>query len=222
MYKFKFKLVGVTSVFIHQDDVRDADRVSQWRKLPQNKSVAHGDDRFPSWTWKTYLYSDGERVCIPSANLMAALRKGGAEFSLQGSRKSLKAASQSCIRIIDEFLPISTHAGNFVTTEQIDKIGDDLGFEGHATAAEKLKFVLDCRRATMGTSKHVRVRPKFLPGWSVSGEGIVTDGAKIPLEQLASLFGHIGDYVGIGDWRPGAPKSPGTHGRFSAEVVLIP
>jgi len=224
MYRFKLTATGITSVFAHRDDVVAADKVEEWRKQPENKNAKKGDDRYPGWTWKTYLYYSEDKdnlIGLPIGNLMAALKKGGVEFSLQSSRKSLKAASQTTIRISSPFLPIALHNKVVLTGDDIDAIDGNLPFDEQQDLAKKIGFVIDCRRATVGAAKHVRCRPKFLPGWTFDVEGLVTDEHKIPKKTFVDLFTLVGDQVGVGDWRPGAPKSPGTHGRFTVDVDFI-
>lgn len=210
-----FKLTGIKSLFMHADDVLAADKLNAARKTPGKKGVA-GDDRSPAWTWKTYLYTDGEHVCMPSQALMVMLRKGGVEFRTQG-KKTLKAESQASVLIVDEMVKLTTHSGKLVKLADINDITSEV-FEDHIAAAEKLGFVLDVRRAKVGAAKHVRVRPKFLTGWTLDCVAQV-DVDRIPAATFGDLLAYCGSYVGIGDWRPSSPQSPGPHGRFTVEML---
>lgn len=212
----QFELTGIRSLFMHADDVLAADALQRARKAPGKKGTA-GDDRDPSWSWKTYLYSDGQHLCMPSLALMTMLRKGGVEFKTQG-KKTLKAESQASVMFDAEYIPLLTHKGKLVATKDLDAIDNDAPFDDHSAAAEKLGFVLDVRRAKVGTSKHVRVRPKFLPGWQLKCAAIV-DIDRISIAVFEQLLIYCGNYVGLGDWRPSAPQSPGQHGRFT--VVML-
>jgi len=218
MYEWTAKLEGITSLFLHQDAVLETDRVQAWRKDPKNKASAKGDDRFPPWTWRTYLYVDGADIVLPAMNITAMLSKGGTDFSLQGSRKSLKAAAASLIVLTDVSFPLSTHKGKPLQIADINAIDPDMPFEDQIIAVEKLGFVIDVRRVTIGTSKHIRCRPRLLPGWTCTIRGQVIDENKIPKAELGRLFEYCGTVVGLGDWRPGAPKKPGPHGKFVAKV----
>ena len=82
--RIRFELTGIMPLIMHQDDVEASDLLNEWRKDPsnKNKSVA-GDDRSPAWTWQTYLYSDGENVTLPAANLMVAIRQGSTQLILK-------------------------------------------------------------------------------------------------------------------------------------------
>lgn len=209
---------GPTSLLMHLDDVEAADAVKAWRSDPKNKHVPKGDDRYPVWTWKTYLYHDGQHVALPTSSIMACIRQGGVNFDLGGSRKTLKAATQSYVRFEQEFLKIKTHDGRLVALKDIDKISDTEAFSHHKTEVGKLGFLLKMGRAKIGATKHNRVRPMFPPGWSMEGTVLITDEEKIPVNQFKNLLNLCGELVGLCDWRPGAPKSPGVYGRFTVKV----
>ncbi len=77
-------------------------------------------------------------------------------------------------------------------------------------------FELLVKRARVGTKKHVRVRAMFRD-WRITGtlrvsEPMITD------EVLRQMFEIAGDRVGLLDWRPASPESPGQYGRFTAEI----
>jgi hypothetical protein len=223
MQKYKIKFTGITSLLMHRDDVDAADRVAAFRKDPANKKGAKGDDRWPIWTWKTYLYDDGEHVVIPSFALMAMLRKGGSDFKIEGKgNKTLKAASQTCIRFTEESFKLHNFKNKLLPIDKVNKITSEV-YTDHQSAAGKLGIILDKRRVTIpgGTSKHVRVRPKWCPGWWFEATAVVIDTTLIPKETFCKLVQLCGMYAGLLDWRPGAPKSPGSHGVFEAEITEI-
>lgn len=219
MRTYGFKLTGnPTSLLVHQDDVPSSDKLTEARKQLGKRQIK-GDDRCPAWTWKTYLYSDGKHIVLPAANLGACLMKGGAEFPVPGKRmQTLKTKVPACLRFVDEYLPICVN-GKPITVEQIDAIDNDAPFEEHEKAVAKLGFVIDVRRVTIGQAKHIRCRPKFLPGWTVSGTLMNANEDMIPDDVLHMLLDYCGDYVGLGDWRPSSPKKPGPHGRFKVELI---
>jgi hypothetical protein len=212
-----FEITGVTSYLMHADNVEASDTLMTARKVPGKKGVA-GDDRSPAWGWKTYLYHDGEHLCVPCQALMVAMRKAGANFKTKG-KSTLKSESQSSIIFATDLLPIRTSGGKLVKVSDVDKIPKDMDFDEQKVHVEsKLGFVLDVRRAAVGTSKHVRVRPKFLTGWSVRGECAIEDD-RISVATFGELLTYAGNFCGIGDWRPSSPKAPGPHGRFTATVL---
>lgn len=213
MNRYDVTIKGISSLLVHADNVLAADDLIRWRKDPGNKSVSvAGDDRSPAWTWMTYLYSDGESLCMLSDAVMVALRFAGAKMTMK-KQESFKAATQSGILIDQEFMPIVTPKGK-VAASKIEKL-KPLPFDDQAKAVESLGFKLDIRRAVVGTSKHVRVRPRF-DAWELKFSLVVTEPA-ITREVLVQLFEIAGQRSGIGDWRPSAKKS-GPFGRFTTEL----
>jgi hypothetical protein len=75
------------------------------------------------------------------------------------------------------------------------------------------------KRARVGTSKHVRVRPRF-SNWSASGTLTVVD-PSITQEMLQHILTFAGCFCGVGDWRPSSP-TPGQFGRFTATITKLP
>jgi len=63
----------------------------------------------------------------------------------------------------------------------------------------------------------VRHRPEFVD-WEADII-IEYDASQMGLEQVVNLVNQGGFSGGIGDWRPSAPESPGTHGMF--EVIKV-
>jgi len=68
------------------------------------------------------------------------------------------------------------------------------------------------RRSGMTSAPDTRVRPEFVE-WST--DLIVQyDANQISPDQIINLVNQAGFSSGVGDWRPSAPKSSGTHGMF--------
>lgn len=223
MERYRVKITGgPTSMLMHADDVEAADKLSavRARQKSDKKTSVKGDDRSPAWSWKTYLYADEGSIVLPTANLQTAMMKAGAEFKLD-ARKSLKSATMSMLRFDQVGWPIFVDAKRALTTKQIDSIADDDPFEEHSKAALAMGFILDVRRATVGQSKHVRVRPKFAPGWWCEGVIANTNPELMSEDTLRRLLEYCGDMVGLGDWRPSSPKKPGPHGRFTIEMKKL-
>jgi hypothetical protein len=212
--EYDFVLTGRSPILFHADDVLATDELEAWRKHPDNKKSAKGDDRAPAWTWQLYLYHDGTSIVIPSANIMACLRKAGASMSLPKGKGSFKALSQSSL-IIAEANCKFLSAGKAVPVAPIHKMAQQ-PFKEQFEAVKKLGFTLNVKRARVGSSKHVRVRAMFT-AWSVQGR-IEVLSADITAEVLAMMFEQGGRYVGLLDWRPGSPESPGQYGVFRAQV----
>jgi len=202
---------------MHNDDIDWADQMDAWKNNADNKKKSKaGDDRSPAFRWIGSLYHDGEIVTIPTGNIMRALMEGGAMVPVPGSKngKTFKAQSQSGI------MPRSpnwalTVKGSTVPFSEIWKLSEEPEFAKHSAAVKPMGFELFVKRARIGSSKHVRVRPKF-DHWEVSGELAVSDD-QITSQILADILRVAGTYKGLGDWRPGS-KTPGTFGMFEAEA----
>lgn len=210
--RYEFTLTGKSALLMHYDDVEFADEVGAWRHNANNKKKKgeqSGDDRRPAWTWVGYCYHDGTNLAMPSANLTACLKKAGARVPLSGN-KTFKEIAVSGVLFPDEFLAFAND-GKPVPAAPILALLTVADFKTHAATAQRLGFRLFVKRASVGAAKHVRVRPRF-EAWSVRGTLEVTDD-RLTAEALDSIFAEAGK-VGLGDWRPGSPKSPGPFGMF--------
>jgi hypothetical protein len=217
--RYEFELIGSTAILMHNDDVEWADKVSEWLLDPENtkkKGEKSGDDRRPAWAWTGYCYHDGENLAMPSACLTSCFKKAGARVPLSG-KKTFKELAVSGIFFEKEHLEFRNNDKQ-IPVALIHDLLDETEFRKHAEMAEKLGFKLFVKRAAIGTAKHVRVRPRF-DKWTVRGELEVT-AHEISAEVLKNIFTQAGR-VGLGDWRPGAPKSPGPYGMFEAKVKPI-
>lgn len=213
--EYGFKLTSQMPILFHADNVEAADELKAWRDNPLNRDASvRGDDRSPAWTWQTYLYHDGEHLAVPQENIMAALCKAGAQISTGKGTATFKSASQSGLVILSEFCEFRASGKQIAMADMAAISG--LSFAEQSQAAKKLGFELLVKRATVGSSKHVRVRAKF-KAWTISGtvetlDPIITD------KVLAQMFDIAGRKVGLLDWRPGSPKKPGPYGTFRGEI----
>jgi hypothetical protein len=213
---YRFELTGTMPLLMHQDDVMAADVLNEWRKSPSNKSVSvPGDDRSPAWTWMSCLYHDGTHLAMPWGPIMACLR--GAGSKIPAKRGSFKSMTQSGMLIPSDYCEF-TVGGKQIALADIEAF-KDARFSAHIAECRKLGFDLLVKRAKIGTSKHVRVRPQF-QGWRISGTIGVTEPA-ITTEVLEQLFQIAGRLIGLGDWRPSAPQSPGPYGMFTSVVEPV-
>jgi hypothetical protein len=213
---YSFVLRSKASILFHADDVMLSDELAKWRKDPANKSISvPGDDRSPPWTWQTYLHHDGEHVALPQECLMKALSVAGAKITYKG-QTTFKSMSQSGIGIMSEHCRFTTD-GKQISMVDILKLRE-LPFPKQVEGARKLGFNLNVKRAKpeAAKGKWVKVRPEFDP-WEVEGV-LVVDEPAITEEVLRSMFEIAGKRAGLLDWRPSAPKSPGPHGTFYAEI----
>jgi len=221
LQRYSFTLTGTQPLFMHNDSVMAADTLTDWRKDPANKRRSvKGDDRSPAWSWLTYLYIDGGQIVIPCQNLIAMLIKGGTEFKGSGKYGTLKGETAASVFFDASYPLLAGPACEPVDVERLKHLNDDsVPFSEHANCAGELGFALDVRRVTVGSSKHVRVRPRF-DRWAMSGAFSCYDDGAMGPEVLQQLFSLCGRRVGLCDWRPSA-KKPGPYGTFVAEVAIL-
>jgi hypothetical protein len=219
MDTYQATITGKTPLLMHHDNIEWADFMEEWKNDPENKKVSKaGDDRSPAWRWLGCVYHDGKQIAVPQANLMKSIMEGGAMVPVPGGRngKTFKAQTQSGMMSVDPFWPLLLN-GQPITWADLEALKDESTFSKHKAAAEKLGFSLLVKRAAVGTSKHIRVRPQFAAGWQLKGSLVVWD-KQITAEALADILKYAGQYKGIGDWRPGAPKKPGPYGTFEVKI----
>lgn len=213
----RFELNGLTPLIIHADDVEKADELKAYRQDPKNKkSSVNGDDRYPAWTWQSYLYTDGKDLVLPSEVVSAALRKAGAQLTLKG-KSTFKSLTQSGMAFTDEYCEL---AGSEGVVSMADVLAiRDLPFKEQAAKAEELGIKLYVKRLPVGQAKTVRVRPRF-DVWRVRGEVETFDDA-ITHDVLLQLFDLAGRLSGLGDYRPSSPKCPGPYGTFETKLAAV-
>jgi hypothetical protein len=215
--KYNVKLIGITPLLMHWDNIEWGDTIKAKRDAVKKHDAANfsaGDDRCPPDTWKGCLYNDEEFVVVPADNLRRCLVKAGAKVVLKNA-ETFKKAMASGITFDSVF------ATFLVNGKQI-KFADCMAVRGtfseQAAAVKKLGFRLLVKRAAIKGSKHVRVRPEF-GKWAVEAAITVTED-RITDAALREIWVNAGLYIGLCDWRPDSPKSPGPYGKFS--VVIDP
>lgn len=216
MNTYQIVITGDTPLLMHQDSIEWREAMDHWLKDPTNKKHSKaGDDRFPAHRWIGHCYHDGQHVGIASDNLMTMLREGGAKVPTGRRGQTYKRQSQSGLVVNEVLWPVVTSVG-VVPWAQIAPLIHEPEFAAHKDAAHALGFELFVKGAKIGNAKHIRVRPRF-DTWTASGTITVLDDT-ITQEVLSQVLEQAGMYCGLGDWRPSSPKSPGSWGRFTAEV----
>lgn len=222
MQTFHITITGTQPLLMHADDIDWADEMERWKLDKDNKkSSKAGDDRTPAHRWIGSLYrNEAGEVILPTENVMRCLMEGGAMVLVPGGRmgKTFKAQSQSGIMPRALGWPLLVN-GKPIPPAPIKALLGEKDFAVHKEAVEKLGFSLFVKRARIGQSKHVRVRPRF-DSWQASGELIVSD-EQITEAVLRDILEMAGSYKGLGDWRPSS-KTPGTFGMFRADVSRAP
>ena len=218
MQTYHVTIKGIQPLLMHADDIAWADQMDRWRGDKDNKKNSKaGDDRTPAFRWLGSLYRNEEgTIIIPTENIMRALMEGGAMVPVPGqARKTFKSQSQSGIMPRSIGWPLFVN-GKSINPKPVEALMKEKDFEKHQNAVEALGFSLYLKRARIGQSKHIRVRPRF-ENWSAAGDLVVTD-EQITQDVLAEILETAGKYKGIGDWRPSS-KTPGTFGMFEAKVT---
>lgn len=220
MNRYSIQIEGISPLILHCDNIEWADFLARWREDPNNKKLSKaGDDRSPAFTWLGSLYTDDGKVVMPSDNLMRCFMEGGAAVPVPGGKngKTFKAQTQSGMLTAEAAWAIEVD-GESIDSKPLHSLQSELDFEKHKKAAVDRGFELFVKRAKIGQSKHIRVRPKF-HRWSLSGHVDVWD-EQITADALRSILKYAGEYKGLGDWRPSG-KTPGPHGRFKATVEVV-
>lgn len=220
MRHYRIELTGNTALLMHYDNIEWADELAQWLLVPDNKKLSKaGDDRTPAWSWLGSLYHDNAQVALPGDNLRRCMMEAGVMVPVPGGKngKTFKSQTQSGCVTGEPFWPLSV-GGRAIAMTQLAELREEMNFAKHQACVRDLGFELYVKRATIGKSKHVRVRPRF-DQWSVSGTLNVWD-EQLTTEVLQQIWTFAGRYKGLGDWRPGG-RTPGPHGMFEAKVVEL-
>ena len=219
MRSYEVRIEGVTPLMMHRDNLEFKAIVDKWQRDPANRDRSTpGDDRSPAWNWIGALYHDGATVALPTDCVMASCMGAGAEVKAPRGKKSLKAQTQSGMAFTDPFLSFTVNGGRSIAMADIEPLQHADDFADHLAVARKLGFSLDIRRARIGTSKHVRVRPVF-DVWHARGVLSVWDDT-LTADVLSTVFYLAGDKYGLLEWRPSG-RRPGPFGRFRAEVAPV-
>lgn len=222
MQTYRVKLTGTQPLIQHADDVEWADEMERWKLDKDNKKHSKpGDDRTPAHRWIGSLYrNEAGEILLPTENLMRALMEGGAMVLVPGGRsgKTFKAQSQSGIlpRALGWPLLVS---GKTIDAAPVNRLLREKDFAVHKTTVEAMGFELFVKRVRIGSSKHIRVRPRF-HAWTASGELVVGD-EQITTDVLTDILERAGQYKGLGDWRPSSPKAPGIFGTFTSSIEAV-
>lgn len=217
MERYSITITGTTPLLMHWDNIEWADTMDEWKADPANKKTSKaGDDRSPAWRWLGSVYHDGTHVGVPNDNLMRCLMEGGAMVPVPGGKngKTFKAQTQSGMMVNETHWPL-TIDGQLIPWPELWALHKEPSISAHKAAARAAGFDLFFKRAKIGASKHIRVRPRF-DRWQCTGSISVWD-EQIKLSVLRDLFGYAGRYKGLGDWRPGG-KTPGPFGMFEAAI----
>jgi hypothetical protein len=219
MRTYAIELTGRTPLLLHHDNIEWSDFMEAWKLNPDNqKGSKAGDDRCPAWRWIGCCYHDGNVLAVPQANVMRTIMEGGAMVPVPGGKmgKTFKSQTQSGMMCVETYWPLITTHGSMLKWADIAALRNESDFRAMREAVRELGFDLMVKRAKIGQSKHVRVRPEFAAGWKLTGHISVWD-EQITEGALLSILTYAGQYKGLCDWRPGG-RTPGPFGTYEATV----
>jgi hypothetical protein len=218
MRTYGVTLTGKTPLLMHYDNIEWADFMDEWKSDPANKKTSKaGDDRSPAWRWLGCVYHDGNVIGIPAANIMRSMMEGGAMVPVPGGKmgKTFKSQTQSGMMCVEPLWPLAI-GGAAIAWADLDALKNEEKYAAQRKAVQALGFDLLAKRAKIGSSKHVRVRPQFAADWVLRGSVAVWD-EQIDAKALRQILEYAGQYKGLGDWRPGG-RTPGPYGTFDAKI----
>ena len=134
-------------------------------------------------------------------------------------KKTFKSQTQSGMRVDDLYIPLKTGPkGQYIDWKQIDALRTEPSFPKHIQAARDMGIRLFVKRAKVGMSKHIRVRPMF-EQWGLEFTISAWDD-ELTEAVLKNIYTYAGTYKGLGDWRPGSP-TPGSYGMFKLDSLTV-
>lgn len=222
MERYNLTINGLSPLLMHQDNISFSEKIKAWQKDPANKELSvAGDDRSPAYTWLGYIYHDGKYLGMPADNMMTMFREGGAKVKSGNGKETYKKQTQAGIMMDQQQMQLLV-GGKPIEIAPFNNLIGVHDFLKHIEAAENAGFELLVKRAKVGQSKHVRVRPLFRQ-WTLVGSFTVMDEEVSGLTEpvLRLILSQAGALVGMGDWRPSSPKSSGTFGRFEFMLERI-
>lgn len=218
--KYHVKLVGVTPLLMHWDNIEWADAMDAWRVNPANKKASKaGDDRTPAFRWIGSVYHDGKNVCMFSDNVTSCVLAGGAMVPVPGGKngKTFKAQTQSGMKIDEAFVTMRSNGKQIPWEPIANLMKSDTSFSDQMEIVRKMGFRLFVKRARIGSSKHIRVRPMF-ENWELEF-GISVWDDQLTKDVINDIYVYGGTYKGLGDWRPSS-KTPGSYGMFGVDSLV--
>lgn len=223
--QYHVTLTGTQPLLMHADNIEWADQMEAWKLNKDSKKTSKaGDDRSPAFRWLGSLNHDGNQLIMPTENIMRCIMEAGAMVLVPNAKggKTFKSQTQSGIMARDIGWPLlapdRTSKYAPIPYKPIEALMGLKDFATHKEAVASMGFVLFLKRARIGQSKHVRVRPRF-ERWACAGDLAVVD-EQITTGILEDIFTLAGRYKGLGDWRPGC-KTPGSYGMFQATIKQI-
>jgi len=195
--RYKVEVTGIRPMLLRNGRTADPldPYAQQIKKITQKKSKTDDDYRdLGELEFMSGLYwSDDIGLYMPADNLQ--------RMFLDGAKKIKRGRDTSAAMIDEEF-------------------GAQIITDGHMDL-EKLKANPRFRHrgpARIRGSTTIRVRPMVPTGWKMAFH-ILLDETLMNFETMEEILHICSSRIGMGDWRPGAPKVPGTFGKFIVDSI---
>lgn len=186
------QIKGIRPIIMHNG--RTADPLDPWAKKLKQVSAKRNktdDDHalMADIEFEAGLYWDDKLgVYMPIDNL---------HRMFLDAAKKIKMGRQAVGILIDAEFGISI---DFLNNKNLDKIKKD----------PSMRFR---KCVTIGQVKVARTRPLIPTGWRMTFN-VELDTDLLNVEEFEQICDIAGHRIGLGDWRPSAPKVPGPFGRF--------
>lgn len=145
--------------------------------------------------WEAGLYwSDDMGLYMPSENIFAMLIKAA---------KRLKLGQQISAVSVDDAIGFPIQTKNSKNKDAL-KADENTWFR---------------KAVCVQRARVIRTRPIFR-SWSLDFT-LELDTTMLQPEQVQQILDVAGKSVGLGDWRPGSPSSPGPYGKFTVEKFEV-
>lgn len=181
--QIELRLTGTSPLLMHSDAGVNAEHPlnkakALLTKKTASKRTAEENREIRRLEWLLGIYTDGERVVYPTANVLRCIKEAG-KITKQGAQVS-RGLSLAEIEVALNF--------RATTVSSVEDMFDDPDF-------------VDERSVGIGQKRVMRVRPRFSPwGLTVTGELFDDVMDVADLERIAELAGKA---IGLGDYRGG-------------------
>ena len=196
--RLKFAIKGTAPLIVQSDRlVNPLDEIKKALGKVTSKRKKTDEDELEIYRLQFYgsLYYDAEiGPYVPAEWLTASLRDGG-----RRNREGKNVVH--AVLVTTPFIPIEYHG-----PRKIDELWANPDYRFLKAVKQQQARVMRCR-------------PWFRK-WELHAEGeLQTD--LMDFAILKAIADEAGLYAGLGGWRPSAPKSPGTYGRYQIEVSRV-
>ena len=177
----RIDITGTTPLLMKSSAGVDAEHplnkaISLLTKKTASKRTAEENRELRRLEWTLAIYTDGERVVYPTANVVRCLKEAG-KVTRQGTQIT-RGLSLDGIDV-----PLSYARNGHA---QVEDLFDDSNF-------------VDVRAVGVGVKRVMRTRPRFLP-WAVTLNGDVFDDV-MDVSDLRRIVELAGRAIGLGDNR---------------------